>query len=560
MAEESRQPTGSSSDHSDIEWQFRSSDLDAVRHWLLGGLIPSPFSVTDPESTDYGDSYYDTDDWHLYRAGFSLRIRRSTDESEAILKANSQPDGNLFCRREITERLPYGERHVFRHVQGPVSEKIRCLGAIDGLREIFMIGTHRQTFCLLHNGEPFGAVYLDEIVLPLDRGGSHHRELRVEVGTSAGRSAEDLQDFVEALRASCPVNPIPQTKYELGIRVRGLKPEGLPELGSRQVDLTMSVGEVAFAVLRKHFLKLLEHEPGTRLGEDPEELHDMRVASRRLRAAISLFREHLPQRVLQLRPGLRRIGSALGEIRDLDVQIDELRSWAAPRPLEEPASLAPVLGILEGQREKARRRMLRELDATRTASFKARMVRALREGPPSRHPGARIPAVAVAPLLIRGRSRKVRKAGSRIGAGSQPGEYHALRIRCKRLRYALEFLLDLYGAPAKKLIRPVVYLQDLLGLHQDAYVAIELMQQLRSTKGRRLPRETLFVIGQIAHDYALRAVTLRGRYPAAYRALYGKKRKWKKLRDAMAHAEKAYMRTFTIHTLRPMRVQEGESD
>ena len=62
------------------------------------------------------------------------------------------------------------------------------------------------------------------------------------------------------------------------------------------MDASKSVGEVAFAIMREQFAIFLAHEPGTRLGEDPEELHAMRVASRRLRTAMRLFEEALPTR------------------------------------------------------------------------------------------------------------------------------------------------------------------------------------------------------------------------------------------------------------------------
>ena len=89
------------------------------------------------------------------------------------------------------------------------------------------------------------------------------------------------------------------------------------------------MGELAFAVLRRQLAVLRAKEPGTRLGEDPEELHDMRVATRRLRAALSLFEGVLPVRAQVFREELGWLGRLLGAVRDLDVQLQGLAAMSS---------------------------------------------------------------------------------------------------------------------------------------------------------------------------------------------------------------------------------------
>ena len=85
------------------------------------------------------------------------------------------------------------------------------------------------------------------------------------------------------------------------------------DLGPTEIDATLSCGEVAFAILRRHFAAMVAHEPGVRLGEDPEELHDMRVATRRLRAALKLYSDALPKRAERCeRPAMGSRGSGRG--------------------------------------------------------------------------------------------------------------------------------------------------------------------------------------------------------------------------------------------------------
>jgi hypothetical protein len=159
------------------------------------------------------------------------------------------------------------------------------------LRLLFQVRTARRTFLILRgpgDAPPIGEVSLDRSTFPLREAGADRSLLRVEVEAFGGHR-DDLAPFVAEMRAACSLDPAPATKYEAGCEAAGLRPSGPPEIGSTEIDPTMGIGEVAYAVLRRDLLALLAREPGTRLGEDPEELHDMRVAARRLRAALRLF-------------------------------------------------------------------------------------------------------------------------------------------------------------------------------------------------------------------------------------------------------------------------------
>ena len=117
--------------------------------------------------------------------------------------------------------------------------------------------------------------------------------------------------------------------------MRSPQPE---RFGWTPIDPDGTIGALALNVLRRHFETFLAREPGTRLGDDVEELHDMRVASRRLRAALSLFGDVLAPAVLNLREELQWIGGVLGAVRDLDVQLEELEEWQATRSPNRTAS------------------------------------------------------------------------------------------------------------------------------------------------------------------------------------------------------------------------------
>src|SRR5262249_47611073 len=151
---------------------------------------------------------------------------------------------------------------------------------------------------------------------------------RVEVEVPRGEVGP-VRPFVSSMRQECHLTPAKLSKLEAGLLAAGKSPSEALDVGPLGVAPELSTGEVAFAVLRGNFRALLLKEAGTRLGEDPEELHDMRVATRRIRAALSVFREALPVRAARFNREWAWLADSLGRVRDLDVQTVELRAWAA---------------------------------------------------------------------------------------------------------------------------------------------------------------------------------------------------------------------------------------
>jgi triphosphatase len=287
----------------------------------------------------------------------------------------------------------------------------------------------------------------------------------------------------------------------------------------------MTASEVAFAILRRHFAKMLAHEPGVRLGEDPEELHDMRVATRRLRAALKLYREFLPRRAERYERDLRFFASALGDVRDLDVHLERL----AEESSREGNVLDEVVAAIEERRVEARRRMLEVLDSRRYERFAADFSGTLRRG---RGPADDGPILEVAPDLVRRRYKKVRKDVEALTKDSPPEDFHDLRKKGKRLRYALEPLRGIYGKPADKMVDLLKTVQDDLGDNQDLIVAADLMRGL-GLSGDLAPR-VAFSLGAMAERYAREAAEIRASFleSRSLRGLEGGK-PWKKLRKTM---------------------------
>lgn len=304
-------------------------------------------------------------------------------------------------------------------------------------------------------------------------------------------------------------------------------PAGLP---LSQPDPGPTAAEHALAVLRIPFHSFWQIEPAVRRGIDPEAVHDMRVAARRMRAGMSLFRGFLPAEAQAIRDELRWIASSLGAVRDLDVQIEQIRAWSGKRLSDGPDAASSVLSLLDLRREEARGSLLAALDSDRYRALMADMT-SLLDARPDAEGTQDAPLRQIAPDLVRRRMRSVRKAAGRVSRSERPEDYHELRIRCKRLRYTLEFLSTLYGRPAERMIRVLVRIQDILGEHQDAQAGIDQMRKLAETDGATLPPRALLTVGEILGCYRRMAERRRADLPKALRGIRGAR--WRALKRTM---------------------------
>ncbi|MGH9019087.1 MAG: CHAD domain-containing protein, partial [Acidimicrobiales bacterium] len=344
-----------------------------------------------------------------------------------------------------------------------------------------------------------------------------------------------LTPLVDQLRHDCSLQPALLSKFEVGLLAAGLTIPTIPDLGPTALGRNPTIGALTVAVLRRHVAAMLTHEAGTRLGEDIEELHDMRVATRRLRAALALFDEFLPEESDHLREELGWLADELGAVRDLDVQISRLDGWREELSSTHGATLADLGRLLERERDKIREGLLASLDSPRYERLVARFIDLVSPGIGHASERARSdaeqPATTVVPELVTARYRAVTAAARRARRSGDPADLHRLRIRTKRLRYALEFVSDIYGKRTKRLTRQMVQLQDCLGIIQDAEVAADRLHTLALRSDGGLSPATVFAMGGVAERYRRDAATAVDAVPGHLRALKG--RDWHTLEKYM---------------------------
>jgi len=246
------------------------------------------------------------------------------------------------------------------------------------------------------------------------------------------------------------------------------------------LDPTDTVAEAARKLLRYQFAEMLIHEEGTKLGEDIDELHDMRVPVRRMRVAFEIFREAFDPK--QLKPhlkGLRSVGRTLGRVRDLDVFMEKADHYLASLPDEKRSGLDPLFRAWHGQREKERARMLAFFEGDEYRDFLHKFNRfvntpgaGVKKGTQDYH----VPHIVrhAAPIMINNRLGAVRAYDEVLGVATIE-QLHELRIEFKRLRYIVEFFREVLGEEAKVIIDEIKGVQDHLGDLNDANVACQIL-------------------------------------------------------------------------------------
>ena len=269
-------------------------------------------------------------------------------------------------------------------------------------------------------------------------------------------------------------------------------------------------------------IKLVSNDPIVRLGEDPEGVHRARVAARRLRSDLRTFRPLLDRDWAgALRAELRWLARLLGPVRDAEVLGARLQEGVEDMAGLELPSAKVLLDGLESDRLDARRHLLEGLRSRRYEELVVRLVRAARE-PVARSGRAERPAASIGSLMKRPWA-KLSRSASALGSSPSDGALHATRIETKRLRYAAEALVPVFGKRATRFASAAEELQEALGAHQDAVVAMSWL----ADRGMEVDDPAVaFTAGCLAEHEAVSRDRAREAWPGAWRRLERRKRFW----------------------------------
>lgn len=442
--------------------------------------------------------YLDTFDWRLHRKGLRL-VRRSG--SPAVLELRDAAAADLTlpldARPRFARDVPAGElRDRLAAAAGP--RRLLEVVAVEreGLRApvrngldklVAHLGLARRTARLPSDrGEPApawdpGAAPLGEGTAPAardDANGAFDASVTlptlVEIGPLKGfeeeadRIAADLREAVDGAGAAAD-----ELLEALGRRHRRPSPHGakwLPPVAPEQ-----PIGQVVGLFLAALLAAVERNLPGLREDLDPEFLHDVRVAVRRTRSLLRELAKEPPVPALAaLEEELAWLGGRTGACRDLDVLSAELGGYVTRLPGDLGDELGPLAARVLRARGRALATLLDDLDSARCGSLlaawhdRAAEHSTAAEGRPAR---------VVADERIRALASRTLERARDLDEDSPDDEVHRLRIRCKRLRYLLEFFRALYPSET---LDPVVEtlrrLQDRLGRFQDLCVHAQLLR------------------------------------------------------------------------------------
>ncbi|WP_243789869.1 CHAD domain-containing protein [Saccharopolyspora gloriosae] len=296
------------------------------------------------------------------------------------------------------------------------------------------------------------------------------------------------------------------------IGASGLPPE--PMVATRNDPIAEHVRAALDARLRT----LLEHQAGTRSGESPEQLHQMRVSVRRMRSVLKSAAPFLDQHWSEpLRAELGWLGRELGVVRDLDVLLARLHRDAAEFEAAQRESAAQLIGALEAEHRAARESLQAALNGDRHRSLLNALAEAVHDPLPAsdvEHCGTRELRALVAKQY-----RKLRRTVDELGAEPTDAELHELRILGKRLRYTAELAEPVFGKPMRQLLNVAKHFQDVLGEHQDACVAEQRVLELLTDLGPAPDPAVAFVAGRLVEREHSRRVAHRQRWRECWRDL-----------------------------------------
>ena len=450
------------------EHELKLDAPDGFRLPPLGGrpLTPRVFTSV----------YYDVPGGSLADGGITLRRRTENGQGVWQLKLPAE-DSRLELEAEGGPGQPPEQLLALLHAhlrRGP-------------LERVAELRTHRSGELVARNGTT-AEVTADEVtVLDSSEASNHFVEVEIELKDGAADGLDEIADELVSAGAE-QGSGLPKLFRALGrTSAPGSSPRFFEELRGR---------------LRDQLREIERHDPGTRLGRDPESLHDMRVGVRRLRALLRAGRELIATDTAELDERLKQLGQALGEVRDLDVLLAHLEAEAAELGGEDATRAGSLLATLRTERSCCRSRLLAALRSDEYLALLDDTACTIDEL-------ERSGSAVTLDELADEASARLRKAVRKLPEAPANEELHAVRKKGKRARYAAEL------AGQRKLVKRAKKLQDVLGEHQDAVVAAERLRELAAGAA---PQQAL-VAGRLVEREEERRTQARASWPEAWRKL-----------------------------------------
>jgi inorganic triphosphatase YgiF len=424
--------------------------------------------------------YYDTPDLALSRAGVALRVRREGRRWIQAAKWAGEVHGALHRRNEAEVEVS-GPTPDLARFAPEVEMLFRAPHIADALQPVFETNFIRSRRLIVFDGASRVEASLDRGEIRSGERAEALSELELEL--KAG-SVPALFDLALRIAQATPVALEARSKAERGYALFRNAKQAPVKASAPPLSDEMSVSDAFAAVAWENLRQIQANEAGTLGGEDPEFLHQMRVALRRLRSTFSAFSHALPPDCdAKVKTDLRWLGSRLGPARDWDVFVTQtLPSVRAA--VGDRAAFGPLVAGAKMRRTAAQREVRRTLRSRRypqvmlglSCWLSSRSWQA--DSDEERRVRLATPVRVYAQSELERRYERVRRRGRKLSELDAPGR-HELRIAIKKLRYSVEFFASLFDPEAPRALRTrLAHLQDILGTMNDAATLQRLLSDL----------------------------------------------------------------------------------
>jgi CHAD domain-containing protein len=476
----------------------------------LEGRIEGVSSVDAPDKMHLVAVYYDSADLRLAREGITLRRRSGGDDDGWHLKLPMDA-ADPGVRDEI--QVAAGDE-----IPAQLRQAVTAYVRFAELQPAATLVTER-TRRLLRDGDGSSlAELVDDTVTVegLGRVSAGFREIEIE---DKGGGSQLLAEVGTLLRDAGAVGGefMPKLVRALGARATAPPDPPLAEpIGQRD-----PVSAVVTGYLRTNVRKLLAEDVRFRLGGE-DAVHQLRVACRRLRSALRVFRPYLDEEWAEgLREELRWLATSMGTARDAEVILARLT--ASIDKLPDHLVIGPVRARVQqhlgGELAAAVAEIGHTVNSDRYISLLERLVDAAWK--PRTIPAADQPAQVALQEDVRGAWRKLASGVARVRETSQERDYHQVRIRAKRVRYTAEAVSPAFGKPAVRFARQAERVQETLGEHQDACEAQDVLRRIAQSSAGRTSGFTLGILHAVEEQRASAArVEFEALWPEVARRRY----------------------------------------
>jgi CHAD domain-containing protein len=477
------------------------------------GLTVGPKSVLQLDAV-----YYDTATLSLARWGVTLRSRSGEPGAAWTLKLPESAVDAELSRHELTFDEPIGS------VPNSVRLAARACARSQPLGPVVRLSTERTQFVLELDGRSIATLCDDTVVADgAPESVSVFREIEVELAEGAPDAA--VTAILSRLRDSgCKDDEAPVPK---AIRALGPRAFDPPDVVVPKARKKATVGVLVRHTLATSVTELIEHHPLVCVGDDPEAVHQFRVAARRLRSDLRTFAPLLDRHLTTwLRDELQWLGTAIGRGRDADVLAERLRSQVSRLPARDAKSVDLLLQRLAETGHDAHEHIVATFEEDRYVVLLDALVEAAREPKFAAEPSG-LADRAARPIvldIVRKTWRRLDRAVEALAPDAPDTAYHAIRIRSKRARYAVEAVTPVFGKGARQFARAIADVQTVLGQNQDTTVAEAWLRE--AAKG--LP-STRLVAGELIAFERDDRVGLRAKFWKVWKRTSRRKlRKWMK--------------------------------